>query len=159
MKIRKIEPRDFAKVADLENQNWKLDATPVVMDSSAQTIMEKLLKGTTYLLAVSEETDEILGVLDFSARHPFVSSKHVVTFGLMTVEKARGKGVATALLTDFITEVRKEGYKKITMNVLSSNPAAIKLYEKFGFAKEGVLHQEFLINHHYIDDLIYAFYL
>ena len=59
--IRKIEPRDFVKVAQLENENWTLASTPHVMDSSAEKIIGKIMTGTTYFLAV--ENDEILEYL------------------------------------------------------------------------------------------------
>ena len=42
MEIRKIEPRDFVKVAQLENENWTLASTPHVMDSSAGKLSVKL---------------------------------------------------------------------------------------------------------------------
>lgn len=43
MEIRKIEPRDFVKVAQLENENWTLASTPHVMDSSAEKIIGKIM--------------------------------------------------------------------------------------------------------------------
>lgn len=63
MEIRKIEPRDFVKVAQLENENWTLASTRHIMDSSAEKIISKIMSGTTYLLA--EEHGEILGILDY----------------------------------------------------------------------------------------------
>ncbi len=157
MQIRKIEPRDFATVAMLENANWTLKATPHLMNSSAQTIMEKILKGTTYFLAI--EQDEILGFLDFGPRHHSEFGQHVVTFGIMTVEKARKKGIATALIHHFIDFARHEGYKKITIQVMGSNQAGLQLYRKLGFVEEVCLRKEFYINGEYIDDYSFAYYL
>ncbi|MFC4651709.1 GNAT family N-acetyltransferase [Lactococcus nasutitermitis] len=157
MEIRKIEPRDFAEIANLENLNWTLNATPHLMNSSAESIMQKILKGTTYLLAV--ENDEILGFLDYGPRHASEFGQHVLTFGLVTVEKYRSHGVGTALIHALFSEARAENALKITMNVLSSNPTAIQLYEHLGFVQEAALHKEFLINGAYVDDLIYAYYL
>ncbi|MCL2112464.1 MAG: GNAT family N-acetyltransferase [Streptococcaceae bacterium] len=157
MKIRKIEPRDFAIVAQLENENWPLTSTPHVMNSSAEKIIEKITKGMGYFIA--EENGEILGVLDYGPRHKSEFGRHIITFGIMTVEKARGKGVATALITFFIDYARHEGYKKITIQVMGSNPTALKLYEKLGFVCEGRLRKEFFIDETYIDDCILAYYL
>lgn len=36
MKIRPIEPHDFAYVAKIENQNWTLKSTPFIINSSAE---------------------------------------------------------------------------------------------------------------------------
>lgn len=127
MEIRKIEPRDFVKVAQLENENWILASTPHVMDSSAEKIIGKIMTGTTYFLAV--ENDEILGILDYGPRHKSEFGRHTVTFGIMTAQEARGKGVATTLINFFIDFAKKEGFKKITIQVMGSNPAALKLYK------------------------------
>ena len=40
--------------------------------------------------------------------------------------------------------------------MLSTNEAAIRLYERQGFAHEGTLLEEFLINGRYVDDIMMA---
>jgi RimJ/RimL family protein N-acetyltransferase len=157
MEIRKIEPHDFATVAQLENENWTLMSTPHTMNSDASKIMEKILKGTTYFLAV--EDNEILGFLDFGPHNKSEFGQHVVTFGVMTVKNARGKGIATALIRYFIDFAHRENYKKITIRVMGSNPAALHLYRKLGFVQESCLRKEFYINGEYIDDYSFAYYL
>ncbi|QPS70875.1 GNAT family N-acetyltransferase [Lactococcus garvieae] len=157
MKIRPIEPHDFANVAKIENQNWTLKSTPFIINSSAEKIMKKILKGTRYLLA--EENGKILGVLDYGQRNKSEFGSHVITFGVMTVQEARGKGVATALIQYLIREARTENYEKITINAMSSNPKALTLYEHLGFVREGELKKEYFIDGTYIDSLIYAYYL
>ena len=72
----------------------------------------------------------------------------------MTAQEARGKGVATTLINFFIDFAKKEGFKKITIQVMGSNPAALKLYNKLGFVEEGCLKKEFFIDGEYIDDCI-----
>ncbi|MGY3736716.1 N-acetyltransferase family protein [Lactococcus taiwanensis] len=155
MNIRKIEPRDFAIVAQLENKNWTLDSTPHVMESSAEKIIEKITHGMGYFLAVEDE--KILGVLDYGPRHKSEFGQHVITFGVMTDENARGKGVASRLIQFFIEYARKEGYQKITIQAMGSNPQALALYKKLGFIEEGRLRNEFFIHGRYIDDYILGF--
>jgi RimJ/RimL family protein N-acetyltransferase len=43
--------------------------------------------------------------------------------------------------------------------VFSTNAAAIRLYEQFGFQREGLLREEFLINGEYVDDVLMTKYL
>ncbi|WP_251712974.1 GNAT family N-acetyltransferase [Lactococcus ileimucosae] len=157
MKIRPIEPHDFATVARLENQNWTLKSTPLIINSSAEKIMKKILKGTRYLLA--EENGKILGVLDYGPRNKSEFGAHVLTFGVMTVQEARGKGIATQLIQHLIHEACTENYEKITINAMSSNPKALHLYERLGFVLEGQLRKEYYIDGTYVDSLIYAYYL
>ncbi|XOW24326.1 GNAT family protein [Lactococcus lactis] len=98
-------------------------------------------------------------MLDYGPRHKSEFGRHTVTFGIMTAQEARGKGVATTLINFFIDFAKKEGFKKITIQVMGSNPAALKLYNKLGFVEEGRLKKEFFIDGEYIDDCILAFYL
>jgi RimJ/RimL family protein N-acetyltransferase len=43
--------------------------------------------------------------------------------------------------------------------VLDTNEAAVALYERNGFQREGVLRAEFIIDGAYVDDVIMARYL
>ncbi|MQW22729.1 MULTISPECIES: GNAT family N-acetyltransferase [unclassified Lactococcus] len=157
MEIRKIEPRDFAEVAKLENENWTLASTPHVMDSTVEKVMKKILDGESYLLAV--EDDKILGFLDYSVRHRSKYGKHVATFGVMTVKEARHKGVASSLIKHFFDIAKSEKFKKITIQVMGSNPEALQLYRNLGFIEEAHLKKEFYINGNYVDDYSFVYYL
>lgn len=159
MQIRQIEPRDFAKVADLENKNWTLESTPVILNASAEKILDKIMKGSRYFLAEDEENGDILGILDCGSHHVSEFASHVLTFGVMTVEKARGKGVASSLIKYIIQLAKDEGYKKISIRAMGTNPTALSLYTKLGFVIEGQLKAEFFINGKYVDDYFLAYYL
>ena len=50
----------------------------------------------------------------------------------------QGRGVASALLTVMISRARQEGARWATLEVRSSNWAARRLYERFGFKVTGV---------------------
>lgn len=157
MEIRTIEPRDFVEVATLENQNWTLKETPHLMAATAEQIMNKVLSGTTYLVAIEDE--KIVGVLDYKPRHPSKYGNHVVTFGLVTDEKARQHGIATRLIEKCFECAKNEGFKKVTIQVLGTNKKALQLYKKIGFVQEAQLKNEFLIHGEYVDDDYFAYYL
>ena len=53
-------------------------------------------------------------------------------------ESMRGKGIGKQMLLQLMEEGRKMGVEAFTLEVRKSNYAAIKLYEKLGFATEGV---------------------
>jgi len=50
----------------------------------------------------------------------------------------RRKGIASQLLAALIAAARERGITALTLEVRSSNTAAIALYEKHGFTREGV---------------------
>lgn len=50
----------------------------------------------------------------------------------------RRKGIASALLQDFMQKLSAKEIRAITLEVRASNRAAISLYEKMGFQTEGI---------------------
>ena len=65
---------------------------------------------------------------------------------LFVFSDARGEGIGNALLTEFVNS----GRSKLSLNVAQSNTRARKLYESYGFKKEG----EIFIGHENYDHLI-----
>lgn len=47
----------------------------------------------------------------------------------------RGQGIAVALLTRVISQLRRRGFKAVSLNVRPENTAAIRLYQKLGFRR------------------------
>jgi RimJ/RimL family protein N-acetyltransferase len=91
---------------------------------------------------------------------PLPENAHVVAvLGLAVSPDARGRGVATALLAAAEERARARGARKLSLRAFSTNPAAIRLYARFGFEQEGLLRAEFLIGGRYVDDILMAKYL
>lgn len=53
--------------------------------------------------------------------------------GICVSEKARGMGVGTALLETVFQCARDTGLRKVTLDVINTNPRAKALYERRGF--------------------------
>jgi RimJ/RimL family protein N-acetyltransferase len=56
-------------------------------------------------------------------------------------------------------EAQRRGVRKLSLRVLSPNISARKLYESSGFAVEGVLEGEFILQGQLIDDVLMARHL
>ncbi|GAB2026045.1 GNAT family N-acetyltransferase [Lactovum odontotermitis] len=157
--LRQMEPRDFAEVAELENKFWTPVETPAIIQSSAERYIENIQDGVRYLLAVEETSDEIFGVLVLHNRHKVETGKHVLTFSPMVVASARHQGIGS-FLVEFTKEyAREEGYKKISIEALSTDTAALALYKKCGFVQEGLQKKEFFINGNWVDNYWYAYFV
>ena len=65
---------------------------------------------------------------------------------LFVFSDARGEGIGNKLLTEFVNS----GQSKLSLNVAQSNNRARKLYESYGFKKEG----EIFIGHENYDHLL-----
>jgi len=74
--------------------------------------------------------------------------------GLVVSDETRGSGVGRALLRAVQDEARRQGARRITLRVLGHNAPARKLYESEGFAVEGILPEEFLLDGGYVDDVL-----
>lgn len=53
--------------------------------------------------------------------------------GIAVADEARGRGVGTALLERIEQHAMQCGKTHIALNVINTNPAARRLYERFGF--------------------------
>ena len=63
----------------------------------------------------------------------------VADLGMLVAAGWRGRGVGTALLAEAVRRARAAGAHKIALQVWPHNTAAIALYERFGFQREGYL--------------------
>ncbi len=53
--------------------------------------------------------------------------------GIGVSPKMRGRGIGTELLHSLIEYAQKEGYRSVRLDVIDTNPAARRLYERVGF--------------------------
>ena len=69
----------------------------------------------------------------------------------------RGMGLGTALLEAFIGWARKHReVRRLELEALGNNPRAKAMYERFGFAVEGVKEDAVMIGDGYVDSIVMA---
>jgi RimJ/RimL family protein N-acetyltransferase len=71
------------------------------------------------------------------ARDAHPASAHVADLGLMVAKDSRRRGVGRALLEAAVDWARGAGVRKLELHVFPWNTPAIRLYETFGFEREG----------------------
>ncbi|MDT0570163.1 GNAT family N-acetyltransferase [Streptomyces sp. DSM 3412] len=104
---------------------------------------------------VAEIGGDVVGYIRLALPSKLACHAHVRQIqGLAVADEARGSGVARALLRAARDECRRRGARRLTLRVLGHNTPARKLYESEGFAVEGVLPEEFLIDGAYVDDVL-----
>jgi RimJ/RimL family protein N-acetyltransferase len=105
------------------------------------------------------ETDqgELVGRLSLTRdQHP--SSAHVADLGLMVAAGWRRQGIGRALLEAAVEWARGAGVRKLELHVFPHNEAAIKLYEQFGFEREGYRKQHYRRSTgDYVDAILMAY--
>ncbi|MFR0352141.1 GNAT family N-acetyltransferase [Streptomyces sediminimaris] len=104
---------------------------------------------------VAELDGRVVGYVRLGSPTPLACNAHVKQIqGLAVAEEARGAGVGRALLRAVCEEARRHGARRLTLRVLGHNTPARRLYEAEGFAVEGVLPGEFLLQGAYVDDVL-----
>lgn len=122
---RKMTQKDVPLVAELEAANFS-------MPWSAQSFYEQL-ENPNALYMVAEWEARIIGVCGF-----LESFGEADIFNVSVAEECRNRGVAALMLKALFDEGKKRGIYAFTLEVRAGNAAAIHLYEKLGFVKEGV---------------------
>lgn len=63
---------------------------------------------------------------------------HAYIYGFRVRPQFRGRGIGSRLLLQAEKDLVQRGFKRITLNVARDNPAARRLYERFGYQVVGV---------------------
>ena len=114
---------------------WIATEAPVDTERRRQRMAEEV-EGTDAIILVAEAGGEPVGELGL-ARYG------VADLGMAVAAGWRGRGVGTALLAEAVDRARKAGAHKLALQVWPHNTAAIALYERFGFQREGYLRRHY----------------
>ncbi len=112
----------------------------------------EILENTVMLLALLEE--EIVGFVTFhSAARP--RKKHGGELGIAVRQPYWGLGIGNLLMAALISWAKDaKTVRKINLVTRADNAAAIRLYEKYGFVREGLLSRDVRINGKFYDGLL-----
>jgi RimJ/RimL family protein N-acetyltransferase len=91
------------------------------------------------------------------ARDQHPASHHVADLGLMVAAGARRQGVGSALLEKAVAWARESGVRKLELHVFPHNEPAIRLYEQFGFDREGYRRAHYRRGSDYVDAILMAY--
>ncbi len=61
------------------------------------------------------------------------AADQLIMDGIGVSPKMRGSGIGTTLLHRLIKYAKKDGYRSVRLDVIDTNPAARRLYERLGF--------------------------
>jgi GNAT superfamily N-acetyltransferase len=92
---------------------------------------------------VAETNEKIVGTFFVKPNQPGLGS-HVANAGFMVAPGTRGGGVGRAMGEYALTWAKQQGYKAMQFNfVVSTNRAAVALWEKLGFRIIGTIPEGF----------------
>ena len=112
---------------------WIGTEAPVDVCQRRRRMVEDV-EGDDAIVLVAEAGGEPVGQLGLR-----LAPYGVADLGMLVVAGWRGRGVGTALLAEAVRRAREAGAHKIALQVWPHNAAAVALYERFGFQREGYL--------------------
>jgi RimJ/RimL family protein N-acetyltransferase len=116
---------------------WIGAEAPVDRERRRQRFAEQLHSDSTVML-VADARGQLVGQLGLH-----VAGYGVADLGMLVAEGWRRRGVGSALLREGIDRARQAGAHKVSLQVWPHNRAAIALYERFGFRREGRLRRHY----------------
>jgi RimJ/RimL family protein N-acetyltransferase len=161
---RPAEPSDAEALVALgravgsEPGGWLLTTSDWRSAGDERRYLKAIRRYPNAAVYVAESDEgEIVGRLSLSRdQHP--SSSHVADLGLMVAAGWRRQGIGRALLEAAVEWARGAGVRKLELHVFPHNEAAIKLYEQFGFEREGYRKQHYRRSTgDYVDAILMAY--
>ena len=97
-----------------------------------------LRRGGCLLASADKRVDLIVGCVSVQPKARLVESAHVFGItGLVVAAGTRRRGMASALLDAAEREAAYNGAKKLSLQVLGTNAAGMRLYARHGYVVEG----------------------
>jgi RimJ/RimL family protein N-acetyltransferase len=162
MRIRPADPHDapalvaLAEAVGGEPEGWLISDSRWRSVGEERRYLRTVRKHPDAAVFVAETERGVVGRLSI-ARDPHPASRHVADLGLMVAADARRRGVGWALLEQSVDWARQVGVRKLELHVFPHNEPAIRLYERFGFVREGYRKNHYRRGNGFVDAILMAY--
>ena len=162
--IRPAEPTDASELVALaaavgrEPGDWLLATETWRPVADERRYLKAVRRHADAAVFVAVDGDRIVGRLSL-ARDPHPASAHVADLGLMVAASHRRRGIGRTLLDTAVKWARMAGVSKLELHVFPWNLPAIRLYEGFGFEREGLRRGHYLRDGVAVDAILMAYHL
>jgi RimJ/RimL family protein N-acetyltransferase len=161
-RIRQAAPGDAAALVRLarevgaEPEGWLISTSEWRGAGDERRYLRTLRRSRDAAVFVAEADEGIVGRLSVG-RDPHPASAHVADLGLMVAKGHRRRGIGRALLEQAVDWARRTGVTKLELHVFPHNEPAIRLYETFGFRREGYRERHYRRNGGLVDAVLMAY--
>lgn len=139
VEVRRIRHEDVAgfhdcldAVARERRYLAQVEAPPP--ESVRRFVVENIEKGLPQFVA--RDAGQVVGWCDVLPR-PHPGMMHCGALGMGLLPAYRGRGVGRRLLEATLADARAQGIVRVELEVMETNSAAIRLYQRAGFQHEG----------------------
>jgi putative acetyltransferase len=158
LKIRRAEPDDYSAIYEIYSGPKAFTGTLQLPYPSLELWRQRMAApgdGAYHLVAVV--ADRVVGTIDLHTFPNKPRRQHACTIGMGVHDDWQGKGVGTALMRASVDLADNWlNLRRLELEVYTDNEAAIRLYERFGFEREGTLRQYAYRNGRYVDSYLMA---
>jgi len=153
LRIRHAEPEDYRDAHEIFSGPRAFAGTLQLPFPSLEHWRKRFAEpdaGFYGLVAVAG--DHVVGWLGLQTFPDRPRRRHAGTVGLVVHDEWQGKGIGKALLHECVEMAdRWLNLKRLELEVYTDNEPAIRLYERFGFEREGTLRQYAFRDGRYVD--------
>ena len=160
--IRRAAPADASALVELgravssEPEAWLITEGDWRNVGDERRYLRAVRRSPHAAVFVAENEDGIVARLSL-ARDSHPASPHVADLGLMVAAAHRRRGIGRTLLEQAVGWARESGVEKLELHVFPHNEPAIKLYEQFGFEREGLRRDHFRRGGRLVDAVLMAY--
>ena len=164
IQIRPARPEDASALVELgasigrEPEAWLLNTDGWRSVAEERRYLRALRRHPDAAVFVADDDGTVVGRLSI-ARDPHGASRHVADLGLMVAAGYRRRGIGRALLEQAAAWARASGVLKLELHVFPWNEPAIRLYEQFGFEREGLRKEHYRRGAELVDAILMAYRL
>ena len=119
-------------------RRWIATEPPIPGDQYRERTLRSFDDPHCLFVVAADADDRIIGELSAFGR-----ADRPAEIGMAVAKNWRGRGVGTALMQACVNWAREQKIHKLALQVWPHNDAALRLYENFGFVREGVLRKHY----------------
>ncbi|HEX8844838.1 MAG TPA: GNAT family N-acetyltransferase [Pyrinomonadaceae bacterium] len=152
LQIRRAEPDDSSAIYEMFKSPKVYAGTLQLPYPSREQWRQRLAETDGIYNLVAVVGDRVVGMLGVHTFPNRPRRRHVGAIGISVHDEWQGKGVGAALMRAGLDLADNWlNLKRLELEVFTDNETAIRLYERFGFEREGTLRQHAYRDGQYVD--------